>query len=203
METPLMLDWYFLSMGHLSHDDHVFQSHFSVLQWLVLRSWGYVLLFSCPLNWVYQCDGGISIRTWRHFICSRGGFSWKLLWQTLKRSRSAGLSMLLRCRQFTSQPKNSNWLGCHQRRAQNHQDLQKQEPSDCNDVSTMGNMRWFIYHVEYSQQDHPTCKKHLAHSGCQTPVLWLSMTLTNRIHEHITPLTTHNPRQDANTKAVY
>jgi len=34
-----------MCMGHLSHDDHVSQSHFSFSQWLVLRSWGCVLLF--------------------------------------------------------------------------------------------------------------------------------------------------------------
>jgi len=36
-----------MSMGHLSHDDHVSQSHFSFSQGLVLRFWGCVLLFSC------------------------------------------------------------------------------------------------------------------------------------------------------------
>jgi len=30
-------------MGHLSHDDHVSQSHFSLSQGPVLRSWGYFL----------------------------------------------------------------------------------------------------------------------------------------------------------------
>jgi len=34
-------------MGLLSHDYHVSQSHFSVSQWLVLRNWVCVLLFSC------------------------------------------------------------------------------------------------------------------------------------------------------------
>jgi len=38
---------YVMCMGHLSHDDHVSQSHFSILQGLVLRSWGYVLQFRC------------------------------------------------------------------------------------------------------------------------------------------------------------
>jgi len=35
-----------MSMGHLSHDDHISQSHFSFSQGLVLRSWGFVLIFS-------------------------------------------------------------------------------------------------------------------------------------------------------------
>ena len=38
---------YVMSMGHLSHDDHVSQSHFSFSQGLVLRIWGCVLVFSC------------------------------------------------------------------------------------------------------------------------------------------------------------
>ena len=36
-----------MSMVHLSHDDHVSQSHFSFSQGLVLRCWGCVLVFSC------------------------------------------------------------------------------------------------------------------------------------------------------------
>ena len=186
-------------MGHLSHDDHVSQSHFSFSQRLVLRIWGCVLVFSgfflcrrvtfvtcrdreswwwffcshsflfwlentmyclcimmrlftndgcgdyhqvrcvaffsktsilvvsfglhqwiklvdlilfprCTtsfhsdglVNWLYECDFWISIRSGRHFISSQGGFSWSLFWQTVQRSRSAGPSMLVGYWQCTS-----------------------------------------------------------------------------------------------------
>jgi len=54
------------------------------------------------VNWLCECDFWIGIRSGRHFISSRGGFSWRLFWQTLQRSRSAGPSMLLRYGQCTS-----------------------------------------------------------------------------------------------------
>ena len=61
----------------------------------------------------------------------------------------------------------------------------------------------YFHREECSQPDHPTGKTYLAHCGCQVLVLWLSMTpvlhFTNCIHNHSTPLTTHNPRQKANT----
>jgi len=71
----------------------------------------------------------------------------------------------------------------------------------CNDVSTMGTVRWYIHRVECGQQDHHTGRTHLVHSGCRVLVLWLSMTpvlyFTNCIHNHSTPLT--YPRRKANT----
>jgi len=80
------------------------------------------------------------------------------------------------------------------------QDPQRQTPADCNDVSTVGTVRWYIHRVECGQQDHPTGKTHLVHSGCRVLVLWLSMTpvlnFTNCIHNHFTPLI--HPRRKAN-----
>jgi len=67
-------------------------------------------------------------------------------------------------------------LGCHQRWVQKNQDPRRQTPAHCNDVSTMGTVRWYIHQVEWGQQNHPTGKTYLAHSSCQVLVLWLSMT---------------------------
>jgi len=44
-----------MSMGHLSHDNHVSQAHFSFSQGLVLRSWACMLLFCCLLLGYLLC----------------------------------------------------------------------------------------------------------------------------------------------------
>ena len=54
------------------------------------------------VNWLHEYGFWIGYRSGMHFISSRGGFSWRLFWQTLQRSRSAGPSMLARNRQCTS-----------------------------------------------------------------------------------------------------
>jgi len=154
-----------MSMGYLSHDDHVSQSHFSFSPGLVLRSWGCVLVFSClslgyllcrrvtfvtcrdrESCWLFLCfqkflfwleNTMYCLGSWSNdprgpgrrreykrrqhaplpalpmpgagccaqyhttvspnldTVCE-GGFSWRLFWQTLERSRSAGPSMLVR-----------------------------------------------------------------------------------------------------------
>ena len=105
------------------------------------------------VNWLHECDFWIGFNNVRHFLSSRGGFSRRLFWQTLQRSRSAGPWMLV-----PHSRKPSKSLGCHQRRVQTNQDPQRQTPTDCNDVSTMGTVRWYIHRVECSQQDHPIGK---------------------------------------------
>jgi len=179
---------------------------FSII--LIVNKWS-VMLLRCTttfhsdglVNWMYECDLWIGIRSGRHFISSRGRFSWRIFWQTLQRSRSAGPSFQWDTDNVPHSWKPSKWLGCHQRRVQKNQNPQRQTPADCNDVSTMGIVRWYIHRVECGQQYHPTCKTHLAHSGWQVLVLWLSMTpvlhFTNCTHNHSTLLT--YPRQKTNT----
>jgi len=92
--------------------------------------------------------------------------------------------------------------GMSSKTSSKNQDPQRQTPANCNQFpSHMGTVRWYIHRVECGQQDHPTGKTHLAHSGYQVLVLWLSMTpvlhFTNCIHNHSTPST--YPRQKANT----
>jgi len=64
-----------MSMGHLSHDNYVSQSHFSFSQGLVLRSWGCVLVFSClSLGYLLcRCITFVTCRdreSWWWFFCS-------------------------------------------------------------------------------------------------------------------------------------
>jgi len=67
--------------GHLSHDDHVSQSHFSFSQGLVLRSSWCMLLFSC-LSLGYLLCRRITFATCRNrefcwlFFCSHKMFLW-------------------------------------------------------------------------------------------------------------------------------
>ena len=66
-----------MSMGHLSHDDHVSQSHFSFPQGLVLRIWGCVLVFSgfflCRRVTFVTCRDRES---WWWFFCSHTFLFW-------------------------------------------------------------------------------------------------------------------------------
>jgi len=55
---------YVMCLGHLSHDDHVSQSHFSFSQGLVLRSWGCVLLFRCLSLGCLLCHRVIGDHYW-------------------------------------------------------------------------------------------------------------------------------------------
>ena len=70
-----------MCMGHLSHDDHVSQSHFSFSQGLVLRSWGCVLLFRC-LSLGYLLCRRVTFVTCRDrescwlFFCSQKFLFW-------------------------------------------------------------------------------------------------------------------------------
>jgi len=71
-----------MCMGHLSHYDHVSQSHFSFSQGLVLRSWGCVLLFRC-LSLCYLLCRRVTFVTCRDrescwlFFCSQKFLFWK------------------------------------------------------------------------------------------------------------------------------
>jgi len=72
---------YVMSMGHLSHDDHVSQSHFSFSQELVSRSWGCVLLFSClSLGYLLCCRVTlVTCRDWEScwlFFCCQKFWFW-------------------------------------------------------------------------------------------------------------------------------
>jgi len=67
---------YVMSMGRLSHDDHVSRSHFPFSQGLVLRCWGCVLLFSCLLLGYLLCRRVtfVTCRDWEScwlFFCSQ------------------------------------------------------------------------------------------------------------------------------------
>jgi len=53
-----------MSMGHLSHDEHVSQSYFPFSQDLVLRRWGCVLLFNY-LSWGYFLGRRVNFVTCR------------------------------------------------------------------------------------------------------------------------------------------
>ena len=74
-----------MCMGHLSHDDHVSQSHFSFSQGLVLRSWGCVLLFKC-LSFGYLSCCRVTFVTCRDrescwlFFCSQKFLFWLETW---------------------------------------------------------------------------------------------------------------------------
>jgi len=70
-----------MCMGHLSHHDHVSQSHFSFSRELVLRSWGCVLLFRC-LSLGYLSCRRVTFVACRHrescwlFFCSQKFLFW-------------------------------------------------------------------------------------------------------------------------------
>ena len=85
-----------------------FSSVLIVNKWSVMFSRCTTTFHSDGLvNWLHEYDFWIGFNSIRHFISSRGGFSWRLFWQTLQRSRSAGPWMLLLVRywQCTSKPK--------------------------------------------------------------------------------------------------
>ena len=70
-----------MSMGHLSHDDHVSQSQFSFSQGLVLRIWGCVLVFSCLSLGFFLCRRVIFVtcrdrESWWWFFCSHTFLFW-------------------------------------------------------------------------------------------------------------------------------
>jgi len=100
--------------SHVGYSDLVPDQHggkilpsFSII--LIVKKWS-VMFSRCTttfhsdglVNSLYECDFWIGIRCGRHFISTRGGFSWRIFWQTLQRSRSAGPSMLVRYGQCTS-----------------------------------------------------------------------------------------------------
>ena len=99
--------------SHAGYNDLVPDQHggqilpsFSII--LIVNKWS-VMFPRCTttfhsdglVNWLYECDFCICIRSGRHFISWRGGFSWRIFRQTLQRSRSAGPSMLVRYWQCT------------------------------------------------------------------------------------------------------
>jgi len=118
-QRPIFADVTHLAFcsGHAGYNDLVPDQHggkillnFSSI--IIVNKWS-VMYPRCTMtfhsdglvNWLYDCDFWIGIRSGSRFISSGGGFSWRLFWQTLERSRSAGPSMLVRYRQCTSQPK--------------------------------------------------------------------------------------------------
>ena len=93
-----------------------------------------------------------------------------------------------------------------QKSSSRHQDPRRQTRAYCNDVSTMGTVRWCIHRAECGKQNHPTGKTYLAHSGCQVLVLSLSMTpvlhFTNCVHHHSTPLAQPTPKSEYHSEIV-
>jgi len=66
-------------------------------------------------------------------------------------------------------------VGASQNRVERHQDPQGQEPVDCNDVSTLGTVRWCLHQVERGQRNHPASERKNARGGRQVPVLCPSL----------------------------
>ena len=127
-------------------------------------------------------DCWIGIRSGRHFISLRGWFSWRLFWQTLERSRSAGLSMLVRYRRCVPHSrKPSKWLWYHHRRVQKNQNPSRQEPVDCNDISR-GNCAM----IHSTSGVRPTRSPYLRKIPCTQ---WLPSTCT--LTEYDSSVTVH------------